>query len=102
VTPERIARSHLVLATDSPTLRSLQRRCTSPHAHKLHLLLDFVPDRAGQDLPLPQKGAAGDYSQMLDLCELAIVGLTKALVTGANGPAHPLSRAGAPANMGYR
>jgi protein-tyrosine phosphatase len=89
VTPESIARSQIVLATDRTTLRSLQRRCTSPHAHKLHLMLDFVPGLAGQDLLHPQPGAKAEFSRLVDLCELAVNGLTHSLV------------AGAPANVGF-
>jgi protein-tyrosine phosphatase len=94
VSPESIARSQIVLATDRSTLRSLQRRCTSAHAHKLRLMLDYVPGLAGQDLLQPQPGSSADVGKLLDLCELATIGLAKSLVTGA-GQAAPLQSWGA-------
>jgi protein-tyrosine-phosphatase len=100
VTAESIATSQVVLATDHATLRSLQRRCTSVHAHKLHLLLDFVPGHAGQDLPQPMHGALEEYGQMLDLCEQAIQGLSHALITGGSRPLFPRDSGHIPANVG--
>jgi protein-tyrosine phosphatase len=105
VTQESFVDADIVLASDWSTLRSLQRRCTSAHAHKLHLVLDFVPGRRGGELPQPSQGSADGYTQLLDLCDQAIIGLTKVILADSGRSpiraAEP-ARAPSPANVGCR
>lgn len=64
-----------ILAMDSANLRELRRLCPSPLQNKVQLLLDFAPDRAGQEIADPYFGGADGFERVLDECELACDGL---------------------------
>lgn len=79
VSPELIAGNNLVLATDRATLRSLQRRCTSAHAHKLHLVSDFIDGLAGTDAPYARGGSTASHLELVAFCEMAAKGISRHL-----------------------
>jgi len=79
VAAEDFERHDLLLAMDRACLQALQRQCPPQHVHKLALLLDFAPERRGQDVPDPYYSDAAGFEIVLGLCELGVRGLIESL-----------------------
>jgi protein-tyrosine phosphatase len=84
---EDLARFDLVLAMDHENLRDLRLLCPAEHQAKLHLFLDFVPGRAGQEVPDPYFGSQLGFEHVLSLLELGAQGLRTSLQQGRIQPA---------------
>lgn len=72
---EDMERSDYVLAMDRATLAYLRERISPRHARRLRLLLEFVPEAGGRDVPDPYYGGAQAFERALDLMEAATAGL---------------------------
>lgn len=72
---EDMERSDYVLAMDRTTLVYLRERISPRHAQRLRLLLEFVPEAGGRDVPDPYYGGAQAFESALDLMEAAAAGL---------------------------
>jgi len=79
---EDLQRFDLVLAMDLDNLRDLRELAPGPLQDKLHLFLDCVPGRAGQEVPDPYFGSVQGFEHVLDLLELGVQGLRGALQQG--------------------
>ncbi len=64
-----------IVAVDNYNLLELQERCPVINHKKLHLLLDFVPELKGRDVPDPYKRSRKHYEQALQLLEVGSRGL---------------------------
>jgi protein-tyrosine phosphatase len=84
---EDLTRFDLVLAMDHDNLRELRLLCPTEHQAKLHLFLDFVPGRAGQEVPDPYFGSLQGFEHVLSLVELGAQGLRAAWRQGRVQPA---------------
>ena len=64
-----------VLAMDRENHRHLSAMCPPALRDKLHLLMDFAPERAVRELPDPYFGDGDGFELVLDLAEAAGRGL---------------------------
>jgi protein-tyrosine phosphatase len=64
-----------LLAMDRGNLTLLQRRCPSPHAHKVALLTRFSAAWRELEVPDPYYGGPGGFEHVLDMVEEAADGL---------------------------
>jgi protein-tyrosine phosphatase len=75
VEPRDFERFDLILAMDRENLSVLQRRAP-PSAHeRLHLFLEFAPQREIEDVPDPYYGGVNGFEEVLDMVEAATRGL---------------------------
>ena len=65
-------RFDLILAMDRKVFFSLHGICPVEHRHKLQLFLDYLPDKAGDEVPDPYYGNSEGFEHVLNLCEKAI------------------------------
>lgn len=65
----------LIVAMDRENLNDLTAQCPADHQSKLRLMMDFVPDMAGTDVPDPYYGGPAGFERVLDLIEQAADGL---------------------------
>ena len=79
VTGDDFARFDYVLALDRGHHRALARMAPPRYRERLHLLLDYAPELALQDVPDPWYGGPADYEHALDLIETACRGLLQHL-----------------------
>lgn len=70
VRPEDFERFDAILAMDQDNLAQLQQRCPPPHAHKLHLFLDYA-GLGAQEVPDPYYGPLQGFENVLGMCERA-------------------------------
>lgn len=85
--PSDLERFDLVLAMDLDNLRDLRAVAPPELQHKLHLFLDSVPGRSGEEVPDPYFGSAQGFEHVLDLLELGARSLSQALQRGTFQPA---------------
>lgn len=78
VRPADFEQFDLLLAMESQNLLDLHCQCPPELQPKLRLLLDFVPDLEGQDLPDPYFGPAAGFDHVLALIERGVAGLGEA------------------------
>lgn len=84
---EQFDRFDLVLAMEQEHLQALRERCPAHLQGRLHLFLDFVPGRAGGEVPDPYFGSEQGFEHVLDLLELGAAGLRGAVGRGLLLPA---------------
>jgi protein-tyrosine phosphatase len=65
----------LILAADRANLARLRQHCPPEHQHKLRLMLDLVPGRAGQDVPDPYGGSREQFDRVFDLLDEVVEAL---------------------------
>ncbi|MDJ0948775.1 MAG: low molecular weight protein-tyrosine-phosphatase [Alphaproteobacteria bacterium] len=65
----------LILAMDRGHLRQLEGIAPRDATARLHLFLDFAPERGPRDVPDPYYSGAGAFEQVLDLVEDGVLGL---------------------------
>lgn len=65
-------RFDLILAMDRKVFFSLHGICPVEHRRKLRLFLDYLPDKAVDEVPDPYYGNPDGFEHVLDLCEKAI------------------------------
>ncbi|NNE84765.1 MAG: low molecular weight phosphotyrosine protein phosphatase [Alphaproteobacteria bacterium] len=65
----------LIVALDNGHLRRLERLQPANAPARLHLLLDFTHDRAGEDVPDPYYGGEDGFEHALDLIEAGVRGI---------------------------
>ena len=65
----------LIVAMDRENLSDLTAQCPEELQSKLRLMMDFVPDMAGTDVPDPYYGGPAGFERVLDLIEQAADGL---------------------------
>ncbi|GHE44567.1 low molecular weight protein-tyrosine-phosphatase [Streptosporangium violaceochromogenes] len=83
--PDRFARTGLVLAMDRENLRALRRR--APAGADIRLLRSFDPAAPeGAEVPDPYYGGPEDFVGVLEMVEAACEGLAAHLVTRLTGP----------------
>lgn len=75
-------RFDLIVAMDRANLAELRRQCPGDLAHKIRLLLDFVPSQRGEDVPDPYYGSVEGFERVFELCEAGVAGL---LASGRGG-----------------
>ncbi|MEQ9811710.1 MAG: low molecular weight protein-tyrosine-phosphatase [Azospirillaceae bacterium] len=78
VAPEDFGRFDLIVAMDrghARQLEALRRRHAGPHTAEIVLLLDFVEDKEGRDVPDPYYGGEREFARALDLIERGVAGL---------------------------
>ncbi len=68
-------RYDLILAMDSHNLSELRKLRPEGARARLSLLLDHVPELAGQDVPDPYYGPAAGFDRVRDMIERAITAL---------------------------
>jgi protein-tyrosine phosphatase len=78
-------RYDLIVAMDNACLHALRRSAPVAHAGKLSLLLDWVPDRRGEDVPDPYFGAADGFDAVVTLCALGVAGLFASVLLPSPG-----------------
>lgn len=64
-----------IVAMDAGHLAQLTRLAPAGQRHKLSLLMDFAPSRAGLNVPDPYYGGHHHFEQVLDLIEAGVDGL---------------------------
>ena len=64
-----------IVAMDAGHLAQLARLAPTGQRHKLALLMDFAPSRAGLNVPDPYYGGHHHFEQVLDLIEAGVDGL---------------------------
>jgi len=82
VAPDDFARFDLIVAMDRGHVRQLEalrRRHAGPQAAEIALLLDFVADETGRDVPDPYYGGEREFAHALRLIERGVVGLVSHL-----------------------
>jgi len=82
VSAEDFSRFDLILAMDEDNLTLLVEFCPSDQRHKLRLFLDYAAESGVENVPDPYYGGANGFEQVLDLVELASLGLIKDLRAG--------------------
>lgn len=65
----------LIVALDNGHLRRLERLQPANAPARVSLLLDFTPDRAGEDVPDPYYGGEDGFEHALDLIEAGVRGI---------------------------
>lgn len=84
---DQLEQFDLVLAMEQEHLDWLRERCPA-HLHgRLRLLTDFVPGRAGDEVPDPYYGSEQGFENVLALLEQGAAGLRQALQRGLLQPA---------------
>ncbi|MCV2356113.1 low molecular weight phosphotyrosine protein phosphatase [Paucibacter sp. B2R-40] len=78
VEDDHFDRYDLILAMEADNLKHLRQQCPPAQQSRLHLLLDFVPGMAGQDVPDPYFGPAAGFDHVLALLERGVAGLALA------------------------
>ncbi|XHS79721.1 low molecular weight protein-tyrosine-phosphatase [Burkholderiaceae bacterium UC74_6] len=68
-------RYDLILAMDARNLAELLKRQPEGSRARVQLLLDYVPDLQGQDVPDPYYGPAAGFDRALELIEKGVAGL---------------------------
>ncbi|MBK6639036.1 MAG: low molecular weight phosphotyrosine protein phosphatase [Rhodocyclaceae bacterium] len=71
----------LLLALDAGHLGMLRAQAVPESRAEVRLLLDYHPERTGQDVPDPYYGGPEGFEQVLDLVEGASAGLITALAS---------------------
>ncbi len=79
ITEEDFAEFDYVIAMDHANLSTLRERCPPEYAHKLSLMLQFLPDAPGEEVPDPYYGGSNGFERVLDLVEQAADGLLEDL-----------------------
>ncbi|MEJ2618948.1 MAG: low molecular weight phosphotyrosine protein phosphatase [Candidatus Thiodiazotropha sp.] len=64
-----------VLAMDHSNYEDLKALCPPGEAHRLHLFMDFAPNRTEQEVPDPYYGGAAGFENVFDMVEEASQGL---------------------------
>ncbi|MET0519441.1 MAG: low molecular weight protein-tyrosine-phosphatase [Burkholderiaceae bacterium] len=75
-------RYDLIVAMDGRNLEDLRALAPAGAPARLQLLLDFVPELAGRDVPDPYYGPAAGFDQAIALIERGIEGLAQAWQRG--------------------
>jgi protein-tyrosine phosphatase len=76
VSADDLARFDLVLAMEADHVATLREQAASPEQReKIRLLLDFVPELAGQEVPDPYFGPANGFDAVIALLERGAQGL---------------------------
>jgi protein-tyrosine phosphatase len=82
VTTEDFERFDLVLAMEADHVEALRAACKLEQREKICLLLDFVPEMVGRDLPDPYFGPAQGFDTVIDLIERGVQGVGAAWRSG--------------------
>ncbi len=72
----------LILAMDEDNLALLIEFCPQDQRHKLRLFLEFAADSTVENVPDPYYGGVNGFEQVLDLVEVAALGLIRDLRAG--------------------
>jgi len=64
-----------IIVMDDTNLLDVRSICPRDCWPKIHLFMDYVPGKAGQDVPDPFSGDEEDFDLVLDLSEQAAAGL---------------------------
>lgn len=64
-----------ILAMDNENYHNLLAISSDGLENKIHLFLDFAPDRPEQEVPDPYYGGPGGFDNVLDMVEDASIGL---------------------------
>ncbi len=75
VSPDDFERFDHLVAMDAGHMAQLARLAPADQRHKLSLLMDFAPSRAGLNVPDPYYGGQHHFEQVLDLIEAGVDGL---------------------------
>jgi protein-tyrosine phosphatase len=86
VCDEDFERFDLILAMDRDNLDWLQRRAPDDYRSRVRLVMDFAPDAYVREVPDPYYGGSSKFEEVLDLLELASMGLLQELRTQETQP----------------
>lgn len=75
VTVRELLRSDCIVAMDRANQRDLLEMCPEAHRHKIHLLTEFAPPAAGDDIPDPYYGSAEGFLEVYRQIDSALTGL---------------------------
>lgn len=75
VTAEDIERFDYILAMDEENLANLRAICPAGLDEKIHLLLEFAPNRPEHEVPDPYFGGESGFERVLDMIDEASHGL---------------------------
>ena len=75
-----------ILAMDQQNMANLLRLCPEESRAKLGMFLDYVPEFGLTEVPDPYYGAESGFELVLELCELAALGLLAACEHGQLAP----------------
>jgi protein-tyrosine phosphatase len=81
LTAEDYERFDLILAMDKNHLAYMHEECPERHRSHLRLFLDFTPEIAVREVPDPYYGAFDAFEKALDLIEVGVFGLMRALTS---------------------
>lgn len=73
------ARFDYVLAMDRSNYHGLARICPDSHSERLRMFLSFAPQLEMTEVPDPYYGGASGFEDVLDVIELASIGLVEHL-----------------------
>ncbi len=82
VSADDFSRFDLILAMDEDNLALLVEFCPPDQRHKLRLFLEYAVESAVENVPDPYYGGANGFEQVLDLVEVAALGLISELRAG--------------------
>ena len=82
VSASDFSRFDLILAMDEDNLALLVEYCPPDQRHKLRLFLEYAVESAVENVPDPYYGGANGFEQVLDLVEVAALGLISELRAG--------------------
>lgn len=73
-----------ILAMDADNLRDLKALCPDPQTCRVGLLLDYAPHLGVREVPDPYFGGPQGFERVLDLVEVAALGLLDAVLQEQN------------------
>ena len=82
VSANDFSRFDLILAMDEDNLALLVDFCPPDQHHKLRLFLEYAVEAGVENVPDPYYGGANGFEQVLDLVEVAALGLISELRAG--------------------
>jgi protein-tyrosine phosphatase len=67
--PKDFEEFDLIIAMDRGHHAIMSQLCPAPHAHKLRLYMDYLPEQKVRDVPDPYYGRKADFETVLDITE---------------------------------